>query len=169
MATEKFGISIGETVPTIISAAFIRNPRGPEKIIKITFRGSKITGDELGAWASKDVPTLLSQLTKGQRFFVLVDLVTVNIIQETIEPIMVQGQQAFLANGMAASFIYSSRSNVISQFKRIAAKSTIDKNERGTYVTAEVAAKYGRKLDEALLNAALAWYYDRKEPAFTFA
>jgi hypothetical protein len=167
----KIGLGIGEIVPTEIKGSFVPNPRGSERILKMVFRGTKVKSDDLVAWSLTGAVQMGQQIKKNEKYFIVIDLIDMNIFEEGAEAGLAKMQSVLYANGKpAASFIYSSKPTIVTQFRRLATKGGVEEKTRQvTFVTQESADHHGANLPDALFKAALAWFYDHREAAFSFS
>jgi hypothetical protein len=167
----KIGLGIGEIVSTEIKGSFVTNTRGSERILKIIFRGSKIKNDDLIAWSKTGAAQFGQQLKKSEKYFIIIDLVDVNMFEEGAEIALGQLQSVLYSNGKpSASFIYASKPNIVTQFRRMSAKGGVEGDTRQvTFITQEAADHHGAKLQDVLIKASLSWFYDHQTASFSFS
>jgi hypothetical protein len=169
--TFKIGLGIGEIVPTAIKGGFVTNARGSEKILKVVFRGTKIKNEDLMEWSKTGAVQLGQQIKSAEKYFIIIDLIDVNIVEDGAEDALGQLQSVLYSRGKpAASFIYSAKPNIVTQFRRVAAKGGVAGDTRQvTYISQQAADHHGAKLQDVLLKASLSWFYDHQVTSFSFS
>jgi hypothetical protein len=118
--------------------------------VKLTFGGTMSAG-EMKKWQEESKKTIA---TLGNDFGVLIDMRTLNAIDQETQVIMGEGQRLYKEKGMKRSAVILNSPTTTLQFKKIARQSGIASFER--YIDASTNSNWEL--------SSISWLKDNKDP-----